>query len=90
MSAMHRDAQTGPDAPGTPPAPVVVLCASPRAGGNSDLAGQAAGVIQAATMSTEAVIAHFQIMVRQLRTVCFCTNSANLAALRRAPLQPFD
>lgn len=41
MSAMHRDAPTGPDAPGTPPAPVVVVCASPRAGGNSDLAGQA-------------------------------------------------
>ncbi|WP_288757326.1 type 2 isopentenyl-diphosphate Delta-isomerase [uncultured Brevundimonas sp.] len=56
----------------------------------ADLAGQAAGVLQAATISTEAVIDHFQIVVRQLRTVCFCTNSANLAALRRAPLQPFD
>lgn len=56
----------------------------------ADLAGQAAGVLKAATVSTEAVVDHFQTVVRQLRTVCFCTNSANLAALRRAPLQPFD
>ena len=56
----------------------------------ADVAGQAAGVLQAATMSTEAVIDHFQQVIRQLRTTCFCTNSANLAALRRAALQPFD
>jgi len=56
----------------------------------ADLAGQAAGVLAAATVSTEAVVEHFQLVIRQLRTACFCTNSANLAALRRAPLQPFD
>ena len=56
----------------------------------ADIVGQATGVLQAATQSTEAVVAHFQTIMRQLRTACFCTNSANLAALRRAPLQPFD
>jgi len=53
----------------------------------ADMVGQAAGVLTAATVSTEAVIAHFQTVIRQLRTVCFCTGSANLTALRKAPLQ---
>lgn len=53
----------------------------------ADMVGQAAGVLAAATVSTEAVIAHFQTVIRQLRTVCFCTGSANLTALTRAPLQ---
>lgn len=53
----------------------------------ADMVGQAAGVLAAATISTEAVIEHFQILIRQLRTVCFCTGSANLTALRKAPLQ---
>ena len=53
----------------------------------ADIVGQAAHVLQAATVSTEAVIAHFQLVIRQLRTVCFCTGSANLAILRQAPLQ---
>ncbi|GAA0869451.1 type 2 isopentenyl-diphosphate Delta-isomerase [Brevundimonas basaltis] len=53
----------------------------------ADIVGQAAGVLNAATVSTEAVVAHFQTVIRQLRTVCFCTGSANLTALRRAPLQ---
>ncbi|MDP3800730.1 type 2 isopentenyl-diphosphate Delta-isomerase [Brevundimonas sp.] len=53
----------------------------------ADMVGQAAGVLAAATISTEAVIEHFQIVIRQLRTVCFCTGSANLTALRKAPLQ---
>lgn len=52
----------------------------------ADVVGMASGVIQAATISTEAVVAHFQVVIRQLRTVCFCTNAANLAALKRAPL----
>ncbi len=56
----------------------------------ADVVGQAAGVLDAATVSTEAVIAHFQQVIRQLRTVCFCTGSAHLAALRRAPLQTRD
>ncbi|HEV7351770.1 MAG TPA: type 2 isopentenyl-diphosphate Delta-isomerase [Brevundimonas sp.] len=54
----------------------------------ADLVGQAAGVLAAATVSTEAVVTHFEGVARQLRTVCFCTGSGDLAALRRAPLQP--
>lgn len=52
----------------------------------ADLVGQAAAVLQSATESTEAVVAHFDILIRQLRIACFCTGSADLAALRRAPL----
>jgi isopentenyl-diphosphate delta-isomerase len=52
----------------------------------ADIVGQAAGVLGAATVSTEAVVDHFQAVIRQLRTVCFCTGSASLADLRRAPL----
>ncbi|MDY6924376.1 MAG: type 2 isopentenyl-diphosphate Delta-isomerase [Pseudomonadota bacterium] len=53
----------------------------------ADMVGQAAGVLTAATVSTEAVVAHFQTVIRQMRTVCFCTGSPNLTALRKAPLQ---
>lgn len=53
----------------------------------ADMVGQAAAVLGAATVSTEAVVEHFQTVLRQMRTVCFCTGSANLAALRKAPLQ---
>ncbi|MGZ9114982.1 MAG: type 2 isopentenyl-diphosphate Delta-isomerase, partial [Brevundimonas sp.] len=53
----------------------------------ADMVGQAAGVLAAATVSTEAVVEHFQTVMRQMRTVCFCTGSANLTALRKAPLQ---
>jgi len=53
----------------------------------ADLVGQATGVLSAATLSTAAVIEHFQIVIRQLRTACFCTGSANLSALRQAKLQ---
>ncbi|WP_295474995.1 type 2 isopentenyl-diphosphate Delta-isomerase [uncultured Pseudomonas sp.] len=52
----------------------------------ADLVGQAAGVLREATLSTEAVIEHFQIFIRQLRVACFCTGSADLAALRQARL----
>ncbi|WP_426042049.1 type 2 isopentenyl-diphosphate Delta-isomerase [Brevundimonas sp. TWP2-3-4b1] len=52
----------------------------------ADLVGQAAGVLQAATVSADAVVEHFQVVIRQLRTACFCTGSANLHDLRRAPL----
>ena len=53
----------------------------------ADIVGQAAGVLQAATTSTDAVVEHFQVVIRQLRTACFCTGSANLQDLRRARLQ---
>ena len=54
----------------------------------ADLVGQAAGALPGATRSTEAVIEHFDILLRQLRIACFCTGSRNLAALRQAPLLP--
>ncbi|MFP5296234.1 MAG: alpha-hydroxy-acid oxidizing protein, partial [Alphaproteobacteria bacterium] len=53
----------------------------------ADIVGQAAGVLAAATESTEAVVGHFQTVIRQLRPVGFCTGSANLTALAKAALQ---
>lgn len=52
----------------------------------ADLAGQAAAALPGATESTEAVIAHFQVVIEQLRIACFCTGSADLAGLRQAEL----
>ncbi len=52
----------------------------------ADLVGQAAGVLSAALVSEDAVIAHFQDRIAELRIACFCTGSANLDDLRRAPL----
>ncbi|MDU6410254.1 MAG: type 2 isopentenyl-diphosphate Delta-isomerase [Yersiniaceae bacterium] len=52
----------------------------------ADLVGQAAAVLGSATTSTEAVAAHFQTVIDQLRVVCFCTGSANLTRLKAAPL----
>lgn len=54
----------------------------------ADIVGQAAGVLQNATVSTQSVIDHFDIVIRQLRIACFCTGSADLAALRKARLLP--
>ncbi|MBK4989987.1 type 2 isopentenyl-diphosphate Delta-isomerase [Pseudomonas sp. S36] len=54
----------------------------------ADLVGQAAGVLTAAMASTEAVVTHFDVIIRQLRIACFCTGSQNLAQLRRARLVP--
>ncbi len=54
----------------------------------ADIAGQAASVLGAATVSTGAVVAHFEIVIRQLAVACFCTGSADLAALRQARLLP--
>lgn len=52
----------------------------------ANLAGQAAGVLQAATESSAAVVEHFATVIGQLRVACFCTGSINLGALREAPL----
>ena len=52
----------------------------------ADLVGQAAGVLQAALHSSEAVEAHFHVLIEQLRIACFCTGSKDLASLRQAPL----
>ncbi|HRD75120.1 MAG TPA: alpha-hydroxy-acid oxidizing protein, partial [Hyphomicrobiaceae bacterium] len=52
----------------------------------ADFAGQAAGILPAALNGADAVAEHIAILVEQLRIACFCTASADLAALRRAPL----
>jgi isopentenyl-diphosphate delta-isomerase len=52
----------------------------------ADMVGQAASVLTSAVDSTDAVVAHFEVLIRQLRIACFCTGSANLAALRSAPM----
>ena len=52
----------------------------------ADLAGQAAASLKSADESAEAVAGHFRQVIEQLRIACFCTGSADLAALRRAPL----
>ncbi|QBX37806.1 type 2 isopentenyl-diphosphate Delta-isomerase [Brevundimonas sp. S30B] len=52
----------------------------------AQVVGQAAGLLQAALVSTEAVVEHFEIQAAQLRLACFCTGSADLTALAQAPL----
>lgn len=52
----------------------------------ADLVGQAGPVLRAALTSTEAVLGHFAALMRQLRIACFCTGSADLAALKTARL----
>ncbi len=46
------------------------------------LVGQAAAVLGSATTSTSAVLAHFAVVIEQLRVACFCTGSASLDALK--------
>ena len=52
----------------------------------ASVVGQAAGVLEAALDSTQAIVEHFEVMADQLRLACFCTGSADLAALAQAPL----
>lgn len=52
----------------------------------ANIVGQAAGALAAAIQSPEAVIAHFTVMIEQLRICCFCTGSPDLETLRQAPL----
>jgi isopentenyl-diphosphate delta-isomerase len=58
----------------------------------ADLVGQAASALQAALDGPDALTDHFSALIEQLRIVCFCTGSADLAALRSAALveQPID
>lgn len=53
----------------------------------ADLAGQAAAALPGALRSSEAVIEHFSVIIEQLRIACFCTGSADLAALRLARMR---
>lgn len=52
----------------------------------ADLVAQAAAVLDSALASPEAVVAHFRVLIEQLRIACFCSSSADLAALAQAPL----
>ncbi|MFM1815162.1 MAG: hypothetical protein RLZ98_1857 [Pseudomonadota bacterium] len=52
----------------------------------ADLVGQAGPTLQAAIDGPEALIAHFEAVIAQLRIVCFATGSPNLAALGKAAL----
>lgn len=54
----------------------------------ADLVGQAAATLPAALQGPAAVIAHFTTLIDTLRAACFVTGSADLRALKRAPLQP--
>ncbi|MFD2238340.1 type 2 isopentenyl-diphosphate Delta-isomerase [Aureimonas populi] len=54
----------------------------------ADLVGQAAGGLAAADASAEAAHAHFSGFIEELRVACFCTGSADLAALSGAALIP--
>ena len=53
----------------------------------ANLVGQAGALLNAATLGTDAVIAHVSTWARALQIACFCTASRNLAALQRAPLR---
>ena len=58
----------------------------------ADVVGQAAGLLEAALVSTDAVHEALRIVIDQLRISCFCTGSRDLAVLRHAPVvqcQPF-
>lgn len=54
----------------------------------ADLGAQAAGLLGRATEGPGALVEHLEILIEQLRVVCFCTGSADLAALKTAALQP--
>ena len=51
----------------------------------ADVVGLAAGFLEPATRSPEAVLERIGILTEQLRVTCFCTGSADLDALRAAP-----
>ena len=53
----------------------------------ADVVGQAAGVLDAATRSTGAVVAHFEVVIRQLRTPCSCVRAAALTGVTSDRLQ---
>ncbi|MGR5131064.1 type 2 isopentenyl-diphosphate Delta-isomerase [Vibrio alfacsensis] len=50
----------------------------------ANIVGQAGAVLKAATISTQAVIDHFDQMALELRLTCFGTGSTNLTALTQA------
>jgi len=53
----------------------------------ADMVGQAAGVLSSAIAGPDAIVAHFEQVIAELRIACFCTGSGSLAALREAQLR---
>lgn len=53
----------------------------------ADMAGQAAGLLQAANTSPEALCAHFETVIQELRICCFCTGAKDLAALKEVEIR---
>jgi isopentenyl-diphosphate delta-isomerase len=56
----------------------------------ADVVGQAGALVAPAVESAEAVRDALAVTIRQLRVAMFCTGSADLAALRGAPLLPMS
>jgi len=54
------------------------------------LVGSAAPLLGPATSNGDAVYQKFKAYVEELRVACFCTGSADLAALRQATLRRVD
>ncbi len=54
----------------------------------ADIVGQAGAVLQAALESTDAVVQHFEVLIRQLRIACFSVGARDIHALRRVRLLP--
>lgn len=52
----------------------------------ADIAGLAAGILQAAMHDERKLIEQLEVIIEQLRIACFCTGSGDLAQLRAAPL----
>ncbi|MFD2814471.1 alpha-hydroxy-acid oxidizing protein [Paracoccus aerius] len=53
----------------------------------ADVVSLAGAVLASAIDGPEALLGQLDIVLRQLRTACFCTGSADLAALRQARLR---
>ena len=56
----------------------------------ASLCGAAAPVLKSATDTADAVIEHMAAFIEELRIAAFCTGSADIAALRSAPLRRTD
>ncbi len=56
----------------------------------ADIVGQAGGVLKAALAGPEALRAHMQVTIDQLRIACFCTGSRTLQELRMAHITSSD
>jgi isopentenyl-diphosphate delta-isomerase len=52
----------------------------------ADFAGQAAGLLSAANASTDELVQHIESLKYALRIACFCTDSPNISALKKAEI----